>query len=141
MDPVHENTPGSRPGAGGGTPAGLDLLARPGANPQVAEKKVLLAFLAGHEALRLGLAPDPARCRALAAHFRAEMDLPDEAALAGWLADAGLGPADFDALMADFAAVLAVEARYRDALAGQLDRHRRFMAAREARLARLPAKE
>lgn len=116
-------------------PAGLDELARQGANPQVPAKKVLLAYLAQAEARRLGITPGAAELQALADAFCAEIGLTQRADVDDWLAQAGLTHAEFMAVLADFAAVLAVEQHYRADLAGRVALHRRLMAARAGRAA------
>ena len=112
----------------------LHVLARPGGNERVAEKKVLLAMLAGREAERLGIFPGPERVRAITEEFLRELGIAPESA-AGWLEREGLALADLDAVMSELAAVLAVESHYRIGLAGPADRFRRLMAARDRLLA------
>lgn len=104
-------------------------MARPGGNDKVAEKKALLARLARQEAGRLGILPGPEQVQAITRAFIGELGLESESAVR-WLEGEGLGPADLDAVMSDFAAVLAVESHYRDALAEPAARYRRLMSAR-----------
>ena len=99
------------------------------------EKKALLARLARDEARRLGIEPDAATCQALADSLRAEIGLEDAGETRAWLEDAGLDEAAFAEVVADLAAVLAVEAHYRGVADGQVERHRRFITGRERRLA------
>lgn len=112
----------------------LDILARPGANDQVIYKKVLLAVLACADSERLNIVPDEALVAQIQGHFLADLDLPDEPALAGFLAGAGLSGEDFQRVMQDFAAVVAVESHYANELAARVELHRRLVAARMNRL-------
>ncbi|MBI4694505.1 MAG: hypothetical protein HY749_10835 [Gammaproteobacteria bacterium] len=111
-----------------------DILARPGANDQVMSKKVLLAALATAEAARLGIGPDAAFVGAVRANFLDGLDLGEREALLVWLGEAGLGEADFETVMKDFAAVVAVEVHYAEQLAPRVELHRRLVAARMRRL-------
>jgi hypothetical protein len=113
----------------------LDILIRPGGNDRVIEKKVLLADLARQEAARLGIAPSASDVHELGAAFLREMGLLDDASTAAWLAQTGLSDADFKTVVTDLAAVLAVEAHYRERLAARIELHRRLMAGRTRRLA------
>jgi hypothetical protein len=112
----------------------LDILARPGGSSGVAVKKVLLAMLACAEAKRLGIAPEEPEVQALTETFWHELGLEDPVAAQDWLAQSGLTTEEFEASMADFAAVLVVEAHFKEQLAGAVQRHRRLMAAREHRM-------
>lgn len=112
-----------------------DILARPGANPQVLAKKVLLAKLARAEAERFGINPTATEVATFRDTFLAEIGIVDEAALARWLAEASLSRAEFDAVMMDYAAILAVDAWYATRLAPRVELHRRLVDARMRRLA------
>lgn len=116
------------------TDSDVDILARPGANDQVMSKKVLLAMLAGAEAQRLGITPDAAFVGAVRENFLQGLELNDQAALLAWLADAGLSEQDFDTVMRDLAAVVAVEMHHAEALSPRVELHRRVVAARMGRL-------
>lgn len=112
----------------------VGMLARRGGSDRVAGKKVLLAMLAGREAERLGIFPGPHRVQAVTEEFLRELGLEPESA-AACLEREGLDLDDLNAVMSEFAAVLAVESHYRSRLAGPADRFRRLMAARERLLA------
>src|SRR3954464_14210134 len=105
----------------------LDILTRPGGNDRVIDKKVLLSLLAREEAARLGIAPDAERIREIGAEFFDELGLHDGAAIAAWLAQAGLSAADFDTVMTDLASVLAVQAHHQERLAARAELHRRLI--------------
>lgn len=111
----------------------LDVLARRGVNDKVAEKKALLSMLARKEAERLDILPGPAQVQAITGTFIGELGLEPESA-ARWLEREGLGLADLEAIMTDFASVLAVESHYRDKLAEPAENYRRLIAARGRRL-------
>ena len=115
----------------------IDVLARPGGNDQVISKKVLLAALACAEADRLGQRPGADFVAAMRAQFLDGLSLADEAALARWLADVGVTDAEFESVMQDFAAVVAIEMHYEKSLAARVALHGRLIAARMHRLAEL----
>src|ERR1041384_6869053 len=105
----------------------LDVLTRPGGNDRVVDKKALLALLAREEEVRLGIAPDAGRIRALGAEFLDELGLHDGPSIAAWLAEAGLSAAEFEDVMADLASVLAVQAHHHERLAARAALHRRLI--------------
>ncbi len=113
----------------------LEILARPGGNDKVIGKKVLLSHLAAQEAARLGILPDAGDIQALADHYCRDLGLFDPEAVGAWLAQAGLRPDQFLAVIADFAAVLAVERHHQEPLAARVQLHRRVLEARNRRLA------
>ena len=113
----------------------LAVLARPGGTERVVEKKVLLAHLARQEAARLGIVPDAHQVETLRAAFLQELGLLDPESVSAWLAASGLSDEDFNIVMADFAAVLTVEAHHREQLSMRVALHRRLMAARSRILA------
>lgn len=115
-------------------PEDLDVLHRPGANARVIEKKALLAALARTEADRLGITPSAEAIADVAGALRCELELEDEGELEHWLDEIGLDRVALHEVLHDFAAVLAVEAHHRAALAGRVERHRRLAAGWEARL-------
>lgn len=117
------------------TDSKLDILARPGENDKVIEKKVLLAHLARQEAARVGIAPDTGDVRELAEHYCRELGLRERESILAWLAEAGLSQDEFHTVIADFAAVLAVEAHHREQLVKRVELHRRVVAARSQQLA------
>ena len=116
-------------------PSDLAVLARAGGNDQVVEKKVLLAHLARQEAARLGIVPDAQQVQALGATFLRELELRDSRSVRAWLHESGLSDEDFERVMADFAAVLAVEAHHRQELATRVELHRKLIAGRSRILA------
>jgi len=114
----------------------LDVLVRSGGSDRVVGKKVLLAKLAEKEAERLGMLPAQEEVQAVADAFLRELGLADPDSTKAWLKHEGLTMDDLNRVMADFAAVLAVESHYRERLAEAVDLHRRVMAARGRQLAR-----
>lgn len=112
----------------------LDILARPGGNDQVINKKVLLAALTSAEAARLGITPDADFVAMIQANFLASNGIHDRAALTQWLRDAELSDADFTQVMQDFAAVVAVETQLVNRLAPCIELHRRVMTAHSRRI-------
>ncbi len=116
------------------TDTDLDILARRGGNDKVLEKKVLLAHLAVEEAARTGLMPDRSQILELANQYCLELGLRDEASILEWLADAGLSLEEFHSVIADFSAILAVQAHHQAQMSKRVERHRRLLAARQCLL-------
>jgi L-ascorbate metabolism protein UlaG (beta-lactamase superfamily) len=123
-DPAIESADGS------GT--SLLELVRPGGNPGVRAKKVLLCLLAHAEAARGGFAPEAGAVQDVSDTFRRQFGLESSEAVHAWLQSSGLSVEQYTRAMTLFAAVAALEAREAPRIEALLDTFDRIATAASA---------